>query len=77
MRTILRYTKKTRKAFSFEAVIGRHRLFTVEVPGTLWKLDNRQDMADQFFVSCLTSQQQLVYLRDGSAQAILRAATPR
>ena len=26
---------------------------------------------------CLTSQQQVVYLRDGSAQTILRAATLR
>ena len=28
-------------------------------------------------LACLTSQQQVVYLRDGSAQTILRAATLR
>ena len=29
------------------------------------------------FVGCLTSQQHIVYLRDGSAQTILRDATLR
>ena len=33
--------KKTRDAFPFEASIGRHRLFAVDVCGTLWKLDKR------------------------------------
>ena len=33
--------------FPFEAVIGRHHLFAVDVWGTLRKLNNRQDMAGQ------------------------------
>ena len=46
-RNMLRHTQKTLDAFPFEAVTGRHRLITVDVCGTLWKLDNRQEMADQ------------------------------
>ena len=39
--------KKTRKALPFEAVTGTHHLFIVGVCGTLWILDNRQEMTDQ------------------------------
>ena len=28
-------------------LIGRHPLFAVDVRGTIWKLDKRQEMADQ------------------------------
>ena len=34
--------EQTGDVFPCEAVIGRHRLFAVDVWGTLWTLDNRQ-----------------------------------
>ena len=38
---------QTGDAFALEAAIGRQPVFAVDDWGTLWKLDNRQEMADQ------------------------------
>ena len=41
------HTRKTGDAFHFQAVIGRHHRFAVDVWGTLRKVDNRQEIAGQ------------------------------
>ena len=38
---------------------------------------DKEGGAERFFVGCLTFQEHAVYLRDGSAQTILHAATLR
>ena len=43
MRTILTHIK-TRDGFPFEEVIGRRRVFIVDVSETLWTPDNEQEI---------------------------------
>ena len=47
IRTTLTHTQRLGTLFLFEAVIGRHRLFAVDVCGTVWELDNPQEMTGQ------------------------------
>ena len=35
-----------KESLPFEAVVRRHRMYAVDVSGTLWKLDDRQERAD-------------------------------
>ena len=60
--------KQTRDAFPFEAIKGRHRLFAVDVRGTLWKPDNRKDMADQ--VSCYREGKSVALPPSGKCERI-------